>query len=336
MRWDASFFQTANRAPALHSGETFSHICRGESTMKPNLRFRHDGSFTLVQFTDTHFENGEPEDIRTSALMDRILDTEQPDLVIFTGDVLGAGVQNSDVAWRRAAHPMIQRSIPWASVFGNHDDESGTASHAELMAIQQSLPGCLTQPGPRSLSGLGNFLLRVTSSRTVDTAAALCCLNSNSYAKSSIGGYDWIHQDQIRWFKRALQRLPPDQQSQTSPHLPVLVFFHIPLPEFDEVWRMGHCTGEKHEDVCCPRINTGFFAAAHLSGRVHGIFCGHDHVNDYQGRLHDIRLCYGRASGYNAYGREGFARGARVIRLHEDGRDFDTWLRLEDGSKAVQ
>jgi hypothetical protein len=67
-------------------------------------------------------------------------------------------------------------------------------------------------------------------------------------------------------------------------------------------------------------------------GDVAGTFCGHDHINDFTGSLHGIRLSYGRATGYNTYGREGFMRGARVIRMTQDRMDFETWLRLEDGS----
>ncbi len=39
-----------------------------------------------------------------------------------------------------------------------------------------------------------------------------------------------------------------------------------------------------------------------------GTFVGHDHVNDFVGDLYGIRLCYGRATGFNTYGRQGFTR----------------------------
>lgn len=67
-------------------------------------------------------------------------------------------------------------------------------------------------------------------------------------------------------------------------------------------------------------------------GDVIGTFCGHDHTNDFSGTLHGIKLCYGRASGYNTYGKEGFMRGSRVIQLNQGQHEFATWLRLEDGS----
>ena len=88
----------------------------------------------------------------------------------------------------------------------------------------------------------------------------------------------------------------------------------------------------KFERVCCPEVNTGLFAAMLERGDVMGTFAGHDHINDYWG-AHGIRLCYGRATGYGTYGREGMLRGARVIRLHEGQRQFDTWITLSDGSQ---
>jgi hypothetical protein len=102
------------------------------------------------------------------------------------------------------------------------------------------------------------------------------------------------------------------------------------------MWETRPCRGVRLEPVCCPRINAGFCAALHLAGDVLGTFVGHDHVNDYMGDFLDIRLCYGRGSGYNTYGREGFARGARVIRMAERERDFQTWRRLEGGMRVEE
>jgi hypothetical protein len=299
--------------------------------MNRSLRFRNDGSFTIVQFTDTHFCNGEKEDIRTVALMSQILDEEQPDLVIFTGDVIGGhSAKSPEATWCMAAAPLIARRLPWCAVFGNHDDECGL-SRKELLVIQKKIPGCLTRTGPSQVSGRGNFFLRIRAAKGRSTAALLCCLDSNSYAETIIGGYGWVREDQIRWFNRSLRRLK-SLPSNVSPL--VLVFLHIPLPEYNAVWQQGTCLGEKNENVCCPRINTGFFAAMHLAGNVQGVFAGHDHVNDFDGSFHGINLCYGRATGYNTYGRDGFQRGARIIRLQAEEANFTTWLRLEDGSRV--
>lgn len=76
------------------------------------------------------------------------------------------------------------------------------------------------------------------------------------------------------------------------------------------------------------------FASLVEEREVLGVFVGHDHINDYHGALHGVRLCFGRGTGYHTYGREGMAKGARLIRLTQGSREFATWLRLDDGSRV--
>ena len=298
--------------------------------MSHSLRFREDGTFTIVQFTDTHWKNGDEKDQQTRALMEQVLDAERPDLVALTGDnIAGGGCEDGERSMRSIVAPMEEAKIPWAAVFGNHDDE-GALDRAELMAVQQSCAMSLSEPGPDDVSGVGNYALTVHSTGDGAPAATLYFLDSNSYAETDIGGYGWFRRDQIAWYLDTARKI----REEAGEVLPALAFFHIPLPEYDEVWDHHPCIGYKYEAVCAPRINTGMFAAFHEMGDVVGTFVGHDHVNDYEGTLHGIRLCYGRGSGYGTYGREGFRRGARVIRLREGERDFETWFRLDDGSRV--
>lgn len=71
-------------------------------------------------------------------------------------------------------------------------------------------------------------------------------------------------------------------------------------------------------------------------GDVMGTFVGHDHANDFCSTLHGIRLCYGRATKYVSYidneRNDYFPTGARVIKLQAGAREFDTWIRQNDGS----
>jgi hypothetical protein len=181
---------------------------------------------------------------------------------------------------------------------------------------------------------VGNYVLRVRSSRSPELAAALYFLDSGAYDDRGIGHYAWIARDQIAWYLETSARLGREF-GERSAKLPALAFFHIPLPEWDELWRTQVCRGHRYEAVFCPAINSGFFAALVEAGDVMGAFCGHDHVSDYEGTLHGIRLGYGRASGFGEYGRRGFPRGARVIRLLEGERRFETWVRVE-GGKVVR
>lgn len=292
---------------------------------------RADGTFTIVQFTDLHVTDLGEADRRTVDLVGRVLDAERPDLVALTGDVIYSwGAADPAAALRMALAPLGTRDIPWAMVYGNHDDE-GKITKAEMLTIQRTFPACLTEAGPESLPGSGTFVLPVASAAGDGAAAHLYFLDSGSYAPPNPDGkrdYAWIAPEQAAWYLREAAR----RAAGRAAPLPALAFFHIPLPEYDTVWETRPCRGVKYEDVCCPTHNSGFFAALKQGGDVLGTFVGHDHINDYDGELDGIRLCYGRGTGYNTYGRDGFPRGARVIRLRAGVRAFDSWLRLDDGS----
>jgi pre-mRNA-splicing factor SYF1 len=47
---------------------------------------------------------------------------------------------------------------------------------------------------------------------------------------------------------------------------------------------------------------------------IRGVFCGHDHNNDFYGDYYGISLYYGRKTGYGGYGPpSGMLRGTRVL-----------------------
>ena len=299
--------------------------------MEQGLRFREDGTFTIAQFTDLHWQNGDEKDRRTRALMDAVLEAERPDLVVFTGDVISGGeCADPRRSLREAVDAAESRGLPWAAVFGNHDAE-GSVSRAELLDVLLEHKHSMTRH-TEGIIGFGNYVLEIRGGDG-KAGAALYFLDSGDYSPvGHIEGYDWIRRDRIDWYAGAAADLAA--RNGGAP-LPALAFFHIPLPEYDEVWDKQICYGNKLERVCAPRVNSGMFAAMVEAGDVMGTFVGHDHINDYWGELHGIRLCYGRATGYNTYGQDGFPHGARIIRLREGERTFSSWLRLDDGTVIV-
>src|ERR1041384_1330440 len=149
--------------------------------MMTEPRFRGGGSFTIVQFTDLHFMNGGDLEQRASYTMARILDLEKPDLTVLTGDVISGG-DSKDPAWalRFALKPVTDRNVPFAMLFGNHDDE-GTLSRKALQDVLKTLPNNLTEAGPPDLPGVGNFPLFIQGNQG-SPAAILHFVDSLSYA----------------------------------------------------------------------------------------------------------------------------------------------------------
>ncbi|MDI6449897.1 metallophosphoesterase family protein [Anaerobaca lacustris] len=297
---------------------------------KPSLKFNDRGQFKIVQFTDLHLKEGNEEDGKTIALMAEVLDAEKPQLVVLTGDVLGAAKQVRETM-ELCAGPMVERRIPWAMTLGNHDDE-GTDDRRGLMDVITSLPYSVSQHGPKDITGVGNHILPVYSADGREKKWILYLLDSNAYPpEKSLGKYDWIRVDQVDWYRRTSKELTAQRGGRPYP---ALAFFHIPLPEYEQALAAGNANlvGNRHEKVCCPEINSGFFAAMLECGDIKGTFVGHDHVNDYEATLHGIRLIYGRATGFSAYGRDGFPRGGRIILIEADKETFTTWIRMENGN----
>lgn len=148
----------------------------------------------------------------SEALVEHALDEERPDLVIFTGDQLngqGTSWDPTSVLAKFAA-PVIARRIPWAAVFGNHDDEDpGQAgTRRDQLRRMQGLPYSLVQAGPEDIHGVGNYVLKVSSADASKThLLTMYFLDSGAYAAGffTMFGffpteYDFLRQDQIDWF----------------------------------------------------------------------------------------------------------------------------------------
>ena len=127
----------------------------------------------------------------------------------------------------------------------------------------------------------------------------------------------------------------PDGQKSVAPGL---AYFHIPLPEFAS-FDSSNFTGVKQEGISSATVNSGFFTTMLEAGDVKAVFTGHDHINDFCGKLININLCYAGGFGYHAYGKAGWARRARVVLATLEKREqggwgevkfIKTWKRLDD------
>ncbi|CAN1309629.1 Probable inactive purple acid phosphatase 29 [Linum perenne] len=328
------------------------------------LRFGKSGELKILQVADMHFGNGKStgcldvfpnqtrtcSDLNTTAFIERMIRAERPDLIVFTGDnIFGFDATDPEKSMNAAFAPAIASGIPWAAVLGNHDQES-TLSREGVMKHIAGLKNTLASVNPadvREIDGFGNYNLEVGgvkgSSFENKSVLNLYFLDSGDYSTvPSIPGYGWIKPSQQFWFQQTSAKLQESYTRSPQPQkgpAPGLAYFHIPLPEFAS-FDAANFTGVRQEGISSPTVNSGFFTAMVESGDVKAAFTGHDHLNDFCGRLDGIHLCYAGGFGYHAYGKAGWSRRARVVvasleklQSGEWGgvKSIKTWKRLDDG-----
>ena len=297
-----------------------------------DFNFEKD-TFKVIQLTDMHLvklDGGGPEQ-KTLDMIERMQAAEQPDLFVITGDLLWSSDEN-EKNLSIFCDFMDRLGTPWAFVFGNHDREE--RFHFPAEKIEERLwqsKTCVYRHGERDVAGDGNYTVRIFDGAKLPWVLYMI----DSHSSISLEGqhpYAHIEHSQIEWYRRTRDSLRGEFGKSSS-----LFFFHIPLPEYVNVWREKECFGECNEGICCSYLNSGFYAALHEDDSAKGTFVGHDHVNDYIGDYYGIRLAYGRGTGFSGdgrggYSREGFKQGGRVIVLNRDSSiPFETYLWLEDG-----
>jgi hypothetical protein len=299
---------------------------------KNKLLFNKDGKLKIVQFTDIHAVNQAGETNHSYDIMNKILDIEKPDFVMYTGDIVTES--NPAPLWEKVTGLASERNIPFAVVLGNHDSERDTPRD-KVYEIIVGLKGCLNEPKTESIDevfGYGNQVIPVFKSDGSGEKAFLLYL-FDSNAVSDLPGAshreDWIRSNQVEWYVSQSRRLTGENGGVSYP---ALAFFHIPLIEYGVAYNTPNqkSFGWRIENEGCPPVNSGLFSAFLECKDVKGVFVGHDHDNDYVTYLQGIALGYGRFSGgLNTY--HTLCRGARIIELTEGQQTFETWTCMETG-----
>ncbi|GLE09060.1 hypothetical protein PINS_up020626 [Pythium insidiosum] len=313
-------------------------------------------TFKVLQLADLHYTgdaarrcNSPPPSIvdcrehTMEALVNALLDVEKPDFVALTGDnVETTGPSFRLRAMETATRAMEMRRIPFAMVFGNHDDDNGF-SREQLVAIAMDKPFSYTERGPHTVDGVGNYEISVQAPRDgawgkrgIDVFR-MYFLDSHGYTNRTRfphvrSRYDWIKPSQIAFY-RALA----SAHIAANNSVPAILFFHIPLVEYaavaasTSVYHRSGGGGSRWESVTSSDVNSNLLSTLVDMGDVKATFAGHDHLNDDCRAREGVQLCYGGSVGLTrAYGSSAVARRARVIEwAWSDGRrSLRTWKRL--------
>lgn len=320
----------ASAAPVLtRCGRKESGKYPFPSEVARDFRYGPDGTFKVLQLTDTHYIAGDPRSERALSNVCEMLDAERPDLVIHTGDIVFG---RPDIPSAQAIlQPIADRGIPFAVALGNHDSQFG-ATREEMFQVIREIPGCVNLPPKEGVYGCSNDVITLSGPGGVDRVLFLFDSMDAVILKGEeeIHSYDYIRFSQLEWYRNQSAKF-----AEVNGGIPVpsLAFFHIPLCELPEGLSNGGkiLAGENGEPPCPSRLNSGLLAQMRELGDIQAIVNGHDHDCDYVLDYGQMYYIYGRFSGcdttYNHLG----PSGARLFQFTQGTRPFRTWVRLQGG-----
>lgn len=301
---------------------SFKPTCRIVRTAKDqfDLILRKGPRLRIMQIADTHFGAPTPEarvkDKRTYALIHELIDTHRPDYLFHTGDF----INNDKVYPEFGAIPfMSSLELPWSVVFGNHDHPRGGPGQKSLDRYYADL-GTATIGYADRVGGCDYcFRVDLRLDRSKPFASIFAFNTGGGETPMKVNEY------QLEWFNRHMAA-----DVKAGVRTPIYVMQHIPTLEYRDVFAQKLAVGRQGEGVCFEEDHGEIFRQYVASGRVRAVFCGHDHVNDYVGKLERVALVYGRCTGYSGYG--DWERGARLIDI--DASTGTGFTHVVLGSKA--
>ncbi|KAJ9415767.1 hypothetical protein QL093DRAFT_2086822 [Fusarium oxysporum] len=166
-----------------------------------------------------------PEQDRNSVeVIRKVLDYDTPDLVVLNGDLINGDstyAHNSTHYIDQIVEPLVNRSLTWASTYGDHDHNYNIAGD-DILDREQMWPGSRTQKMVNeTMSGTTNYCLAVyrpTVSTQPIAALDFSCGSSTAAAVTIIKSV-------VDWFNKTSTELT-NKHNKTIPSLTVV---HAPI-----------------------------------------------------------------------------------------------------------
>lgn len=327
-KWHACSYPLKEGRDKYSMPSLFYRVGERATIAKPKLEFDLNGKMRIAQVSDLHMTTGPGqcrqvappygEDEEGNCLADTLtaefifgaLDTEKPDLVVYSGDMIhGEGSPDPETALLKAVLPAIDHQIPFTAIWGNHD--GSVVPNFVLTSIMMELPYCLMEHGPEEIYGDGNYVLTASPANEPDIPAlSLYLMDTHSRSNIAPRAYDWVHKDQVEYFADRGTAIA-SKLANWDGHKLSMAFLHIPTSYFLISVKQLR-VGDMREYPTVAAKDEGIMNALMRAG-VSIFLAGHDHVNDFCQFLHknpdfkidrDMYVCYAGAAGYAGYGRE--------------------------------
>ncbi len=314
------------------------------------LKFNDGGKFIILQVSDAQ-DMHIPRRGMFKMLND-VYDKVKPDMIVLTGDnILGNHINDAPIGNRKNVktksgtlkrmkkalgyllNPIEKRKIPFAFVYGNHDDRN-CITKKEQAEIYGSYEYCLPYNTDNDNIDCDTYNLPIYSSDSTEKIYNIWMIDSAGSDDNGENGYEYVKPETVEWYVNKSIEL--ENENGGKP-LMSLMFQHIPMPQtvqlFEECeendkyaiktrsgkfYRLNEekATGFAFEYLETVAEDYGQFDAVRERGDVCAVVFGHDHLNNFTAEIDGVNIVQTPGASFRSYGNV-VSRGVRVFELDE-------------------
>lgn len=319
------------------------------------LKFKN-GKFRILQVSD-------PQDLQhvrhtMMRMLNKAYDEVKPDLIVLTGDnILGNHLDDCElwtplfvkdkeseakamkIAIDKLITPIEERKIPFAMVYGNHDDKN-RISKDEQADFYRAYSCNVGLDGTDS-GDCDTYNIPIYSEDGEKIKFNIWMIDSAWKDHERDECFEMVKPQAIEWYKKTSAALK--EQNGGVP-VPSLMFQHIPMLETlelieecsaddngavkgpeDKYYKLkDECAGVMGEYPCTVTDKNGQLEAMKECGDIKAVVFGHDHTNCFTGVIDGINVVQTSCASFRCYGSR--MRGVRVFDIDEATGDYETFF----------
>lgn len=295
------------------------------------LQKRTDKDFVVLNLSDFQLspsewslehKNGRIIDHTLSELYGRA----KPDLVTISGDLAWCGdLEAIDIM----ADCLDKYGVPYAVVWGNHDQDGGKEKLIDAEKVLFKHPLFTYERGSAEL-GYGNYIIAIEENGKIIEALIMMDSHDHDHCYDSDGKeiFAWgttpawgkLYPEQVEWYKEQIDMLRRlgCEDSTLIMHIPCYAYreafaaaykgenTNISIEESykSEYWNEGYegSFGVMYEGICSYPVNDGVFDAILEKGaHTKNVLVGHDHKNCFSVVYKGVRLSFAVKTGAGCY-----------------------------------
>lgn len=295
-------------------------------------------NLTDIQLSNEEWEEGHKNRKILEHTVKDLVERVKPDLITLSGDISWAG---HDFAYDMLADFLDSFKIPWAPVWGNHDNQNGPECIERVVERYMKHAYCVYEKGDPAI-GNGNYVIAVEEEgRVVEGIFMMDSHDRETYTDADgeeKKAWAKLTAPQLEWYREQNRLLKGKGCNDTTiiMHIPFYAYraasqaayaegvdlknLTVKESEGTACWKVGYqdSYGVQYEGIGSYVAEDGVFDVVKQEGTTKHVVVGHDHVNNWIIRYEGVNLVYGLKVGAGCYWTPEL-NGGTVIRISEDG-----------------